>query len=80
MAVSLHEVMGAVLPLKVTKLDPSYCPKPEPAIVTVVPIWPAIGETVAMTGIGTVKGTALLATPFTVTTMFPEVAKYGTLT
>ena len=54
-------------------------PKPVPAIVTCVPVGPDVGDKPVMVGPeATVKVTALLTTPDTVTTTFPVVAPVGT--
>lgn len=50
----------AVIPLKVTVLDPWEEPKLAPVIVTEVPTGPEVGDRPVMLGI-TTKGTALLA-------------------
>ena len=78
--VSLHEVVVALVPLKETKLDPAYWPKPVPVTVTVAPICPEPGETPATTGVTTVNGDPLLAEPYAVTMTFPLVAPEGTCT
>lgn len=65
--------------MKVTALVPCVVPKPVPVIVTGVPTVPEDGFRLVMFGIAsTVKLTALLATPLTVTTTFPVVAPAGT--
>ena len=72
-------VTEAVAPLKVTLPLPCDDPKLDPEIVTEVPIAPEVGERLVMLGGGTtVKLTALLACPPTVTTTFPVVAPLGT--
>src|SRR5213594_4178173 len=80
MLVALHLVGAAAVPLNVTVLVPCVAPKFAPAIVTDVPINPDVGFKLVMLGAGTVtvKLTALLATPPTVTTTFPVVAPAGT--
>ena len=65
--------------MNVTVLVPWLAPKFVPVIVTAVPAGPVAGERLEMAGTGsTVKFTALLATPFTVTTTFPVLAPAGT--
>src|SRR5207249_12339237 len=80
MLVALQLVGAAAIPLNLTVLDPCVAPKFAPAIVTDVPTNPDVGFKVVMLGAGTVtvKLTALLATPPTVTTTFPVVAPAGT--
>src|SRR5256712_571683 len=80
MLVALQLVAVAVVPLNLTLLVPCVAPKFAPAIVTDVPINPDVGFKLVMLGAGTVtvKLTALLATPPTVTTTFPVVAPAGT--
>jgi hypothetical protein len=70
----------AMIPLKVTMLDPWVAPKFVPVIVTGVPIEPDVGDRLVMLGDGvvTVKLTPLLAAPETVTTTFPVVAPFAT--
>jgi hypothetical protein len=75
------QVVGvAVVPLNVTVLVPFVDPKFEPVIVTAVPTAPLTGERLVMLGavLATVKATALVATPPTVTTTLPVVAPAGT--
>lgn len=48
--VALQLVGAAVVPLKVTVLDPWLEPKPDPAIVTKVPTGPAVGERLLIVG------------------------------
>jgi hypothetical protein len=67
----------AVVPLNVTVLVPCVAPNVVPVIVTDVPTAPLVGARVVILGV-TVNATALLATPPTVTTMFPVVAAAGT--
>lgn len=71
----------AVVPLKVTVLEPFVDPKFAPAIVTAVPTAPLPGVRLVMLGAAlavTVNVWALLAAPPTVTTTFPVVAPEGT--
>jgi hypothetical protein len=69
------------VPLKATLLVPCADPKLTPEIATAVPAGPDVGDRLLMVGVcETVKPTALLATPPTVTTTFPEVAVIGTRT
>src|SRR6267154_2133798 len=78
--VALQLVGEATVPLNVTMLVPCPAPKFVPVIVTDVPTAPDVGFRFVMLGegLGTMKLTALLATPPTVTTMFPVVAPLGT--
>src|SRR3989442_10920763 len=80
MLVALQLVGVAAVPLNLTLLVPCVAPKFAPAIVTDVPTNPDVGFKLVMLGAGTVtvKLTALLATPPTVTTTFPVVAPAGT--
>src|SRR5256712_10882176 len=80
--VALQLVGAAAIPLNLTVLGPCVAPKFAPAIVTEVPTNPDVGFKLVMLGAGTVtvKLTALLATPPTVTTTFPVVAPAGTRT
>ena len=79
MLVELQFVGVAAVPLNVTLLEPWLDPKLTPEIVTEVPAGPAAGARLLIVGVcDTVKGTPLLATPPTVTTMFPDVAFKGT--
>ena len=75
---ALQLVGVAVTPLKLTVLAPMLVPKLVPAIVTDWPTGPEVGERLVMLGTVTVKFTALLAVPPTVTTTFPVVAPLGT--
>jgi hypothetical protein len=68
----------AVVPLKVTVLDPWEVPKFDPLIVTDAPTAPVVRDKLVMLGV-TVNAEPLLATPPTVTTTFPEVAPFGTV-
>lgn len=78
---ALHEVGVAELPLNVTVPVPWLAPKFAPVMVTEEPTGPEVGLKAVMLGGGvTVKATPLLATPFTVTTTFPDVAPLGTTT
>jgi len=64
-----------------TAPEPRADPKLEPEIVTCVPGFAVIGETLVMLGgIVTVNAAPLLGTPFTVTTTFPVLAPFGTVT
>ena len=77
--VALQLVGVAVVPLKVSVLDPWLAPKLVPEIVTTVPTAPVVGDKPVMVGAGaTVNATPLLAKPPTVTTTFPVVAPLGT--
>jgi hypothetical protein len=79
MLVSLHDDGVAAAPLNRTVLAPCVAPKFVPVSVTVVPECPVSGIRDASIGVGnTVNGSPLLATPPTVTTMFPLVAPTGT--
>jgi hypothetical protein len=67
--------------LKVTVLLPCVAPKFVPVIVTDVPTGPVVTDRLVMLGgTVTVNATPLLASPPTVTTMFPVVAPLGTAT
>jgi len=78
---SVQLIREALVPLNVTV--PDVEPKFAPVIVTAAPIAPELGVTLLIVGtevdVTTVKPTRLLATPFTVTTTFPDVAPDGTL-
>lgn len=79
MFVALQLVGVADAPPNVTVLDPCEDPKLAPAIVTEVPLGPAVGERLVIAGPDpTTKGTPLLGIPLTVTTTFPVVAPVGT--
>ena len=67
-------------PAKRTRLLPWVSPKLAPAMVTGLPIGPVVGERLEMVGagVGTVKFTALVAKPLTVTTKDPLLAPAGT--
>src|SRR6202007_3052585 len=80
--VALQLVAVAVVPLNVTVLVPWVAPKFAPLIVTAAPTAPVFGVKLVMLGAGTVtvKLTALLAWPPTVTTTLPVVAPEGTVT
>jgi hypothetical protein len=78
MLVALQLVGVAIIPLNVTVLVPWDAPKLVPVIVTDVPTGPVIGLILLMLGDVTVKGTALLEIPPTVTVTFPVVAPVGT--
>src|SRR3954468_22120282 len=76
-----HVLGVAATRLKVTVLVPTVAPKLLPLIVTVVPTAPLAGVSLVMVGDAaavTVKATALLAAPPTVTTTGPVVAVAGT--
>src|SRR5207302_5689626 len=73
MLLPLQLVTWAATPLKVTELEPCAAPKLAPVIVTAVPAIPVDGDTLLMFG-ETVKETALLANPLTVTSRLPLVA------
>ena len=78
MLVILQLVGVPAAPLNVTVLVPCVAPKLFPVIATDVPTAPEVGDKLVMFGVGkTVKLTALLATPETVTTTFPVVAPVG---
>ena len=77
MLLALQLVGAAAMPLNVTVLVPWLAPKFEPAIVIDVPIAPEEGVRLEILGV-TVKLTALLAWPLTVTTTLPVVAPEGT--
>jgi hypothetical protein len=70
----------AVVPLNFTVLVPCVVPKFAPAIVTVVPIAPLVGDKDVIVGavVVTVNVAPLLAVPPTVTTTDPLVAPAGT--
>jgi len=74
---ALQLIGVTAVPLNVTTPAPWLEPKPVPAITTSVPTVPVVGDRLVMVGT-TVKFTALLGTPFTVTTRFPVVATVGT--
>jgi hypothetical protein len=75
----LLQVAVAVTPLNVTVLLPWLKPKLLPLIVTEVPAFPEVGDTLVITGVGrTVKLLPLLSIPATCTTTFPVVAPAGT--
>src|SRR5256885_316880 len=81
MLVALQLVGAAATPLNFTVLVPCVAPKFAPLMVMEVPTRPEVGLKVLMLGPGvvvTVKLTALLATPPTVTTTLPVVAPVGT--
>ena len=77
-AVALQLDGETALPLKVTVLEPWFAPNPLPAMVSEAPMGAGLGEIPVMIT-GTVKLTALLASPPTVTTTLPEVAATGTV-
>jgi hypothetical protein len=68
----------AVVPLKLTMLEPWLDPKEVPVMVTVAPMAPLVGDRVVMLG-ATLKLDPLLALPLTVTTTLPLVAPEGTV-
>src|SRR5215469_7025580 len=79
MLAALQFVGVAVIPLNVTVLVLCVLPKLVPVMVTGVPMFPEVGLTELMLGVGvTVKLTPLLARPFAVTTTLPVVAPEGT--
>jgi hypothetical protein len=63
--------------LNVTVFPVGEGPKFTPEIVTDVPTRPELGKTLVMLGV-TVKATALLSTPLTVSATFPVLAPGGT--
>jgi len=73
-----HVVGVAVTPLKVIVLVPWGFPNIEPLTVMLVPTAPLDGLRPVITGFVTVKVTALLAMPVTVTITGPVVAAAGT--
>lgn len=74
-----HDVTVPFAPAKLTVLPPWLVPNPEPAMMTDDPVLPEVGVMDEMLSPEvTVKLTPLLATPATVTTMFPVVAPVGT--
>src|ERR1019366_8288699 len=76
---ALQLVGVAAVPLNVTVLVPWLAPKFVPVIVTSVPTVLDAGDRLVMLGVSsTVNAAPALATPFTVTTTFPEVAPTGT--
>jgi hypothetical protein len=77
MEVLLHEVVSADMPLKVTMFSPCDTPNPVPAIVTGVPVGPAVGISDDACGM-TVKLMPLLGPAADVTITGPEVAFVGT--
>jgi hypothetical protein len=79
--VALQVVGAAGVPLNVTVLLPWLAAKFVPVIVTGVPIVPEFGFRLVIVGAGwtTVKLTALLVRPATVTTTPPVVAPEGTV-
>src|SRR5208283_1366923 len=81
MVVSLQLVGVPAVPLNFTVLVPCVAPKLVPAIVTEVPTGPDVGLRLELLGATTtVKLTALLASPPTVTMTLPVVAPLGTAT
>jgi len=78
MLVGLQLVGVAARPLKVTVLVLWDAPKLAPEIVTEDPTAPLFGLRELMLGDVTVKGTALLVTPPTMTVTFPVMAPAGT--
>jgi len=79
--VAVQVVGVAAVPLNVIVLLPCVAPKLVPVRLTVAPTAPAIGERVAILGVGrTVKLTPLLFTPSALTATFPVVAPVGTVT
>jgi hypothetical protein len=80
MLVAVQVVGVAVVPLNLTVLVPWVAPKFVPVIVTEVPVKPDVGFRPVILGLEavTAKLIPLLATPPTVTTIFPVVAPAGT--
>jgi hypothetical protein len=79
MLVADQLVVAAVVPLKVTVLEPLVAPKLVPVIVTDVPTAALVGVRVVMVGVAsTVNGVPALGRPPTVTTTLPVVAPAGT--
>jgi hypothetical protein len=80
MLVALQLAGDAVMPLNLRALVPWVAPKLAPVMVTDAPTNPDVGFRLVMLGAGivTVKLTALLLTPPTVTTTLPVVAPAGT--
>jgi hypothetical protein len=79
-AVEFQLVGVAATPSNVIVLDPWFEPKLNPAIRTLVPTPPVVGLIPEIEGADvTVNGNVLLATPPTVTRMFPVVAPDGTV-
>jgi hypothetical protein len=79
MLVVLHVVGVAVVPLNLTVLVPWLALKFVPVMVIEAVITPEVGERLVIPGAATtVNADALLATPLTVTAMFPVVAPVGT--
>src|ERR1019366_3557152 len=77
--VARQPVGVAAVPLNVTVLAPWLAPKFVPVMVTSVPTVLDAGDRLVMLGVSsTVNAAPALATPFTVTTTFPEVAPTGT--
>jgi hypothetical protein len=73
----LQLVGGAGVLLNVTVLLPCVAPKFVPVMVTAIPAAPEVGKRLLMAGV-TVKFSALLAVPPTVTTTLPVLAPFGT--
>ena len=74
-----HDIGVAAVPLNVTVLAPWLPPRLLPLMVTVVATGPLDGERLVSVGAGrTVKVSALLARPPTVTTTLPVAAPAGT--
>jgi hypothetical protein len=79
MLVLLHDATGTVVPESATVLAPWVVPKPDPEMVTKVPMLPEVGEIpLIFSADVTVKYWPLLAPPPTVTTTYPVVAPTGT--
>lgn len=79
MLVLLQDATGTVVPESATVLAPWVAPKPDPEMVTNVPMFPELGEIpLRFNADVTVKVCPLLAPPPTVTTTFPVVAPAGT--
>jgi hypothetical protein len=77
MRVALQLVGVALVPLKVTVLEPWVDPKFAPVIVTGVETAPAVGDRLVMLG-ETVNKTPALVSPRTTITTLPVVAPAGT--
>jgi len=78
MLVALQAVIVVAVPLpNFTVLVPWVEPKPLPAMITLLPAAPEVGDRLAI--LTMVKFTPLLATPPTVTTTLPVVAPLGTV-
>jgi len=79
MFVSLQLAIVEATPPSETVLVPCVVPKPDPEMVTNLPILPVVGDRPLMLSpSGTVKLRELLAIPLTITTTLPVVAPVGT--